>query len=339
MMRSRTFRAVICALALIPAGAVSASAGQPQGPPPPPTATNGNAVETLAQGVPTPTQFAFGAGKVFVAAAGSEDGSTPGGVFVVENGTATRLAGSPPFAFGIAWRDGTLYVSSGPQIHAWSGWNGTAFAQQRVIYTGPRGFPGFNGLAISPRNGRIYSGVSLDGRFDARLSPAPLANRVLSLKRDGTDVRTVTTGLRQPFMLAFVRGIKDPFGTHLGQENLGRNEPPDFIYRAHKGDNLGFPTCVWTSKRACKGFDKPVRLLPAHASPMGIGAIGSRLYVALFTGTGRGPEVISIRIGGKSRKQIKHVLTGYAAPVVALGTHDGWIYTGDVTGAIYRVEA
>src|SRR5829696_1769534 len=123
MMRSRSIRAVICALALMLAGAISASAGQPQGPPPPPTATNGNPVETLAQGVPTPTQFAFGAGKVFVAAAGSEDGSTPGGVFVVENGTATRLAGSPPFAFGVAWRDGTLYVSSGPQIHAWSSWN------------------------------------------------------------------------------------------------------------------------------------------------------------------------------------------------------------------------
>jgi len=339
MMRSRSIRAVICALALMLAGAISASAGQPQGPPPPPTATNGNPVETLAQGVPTPTQFAFGAGKVFVAAAGSEDGSTPGGVFVVENGTATRLAGSPPFAFGVAWRDGTLYVSSGPQIHAWSSWNGTAFAEQRVIFTGPRGFPGFNGLAISPRDGRIYSGVSLDGDFDARLSPAPLANRVLSLKRDGTDVRTVTTGLRQPFMLTFVRGIKDPFGTHLGQENLGRNAPPDFIYRAHKGDDLGFPTCVWTSKRACKGFDKPVRFLPAHASPMGIGAIGSRIYVALFNGTGRGPEVISIKIGGKSKKQIKHVVTGYGPPVVALGTHDGWIYTGDVSGAIYRVEA
>jgi glucose/arabinose dehydrogenase len=338
MKRSRFIRAAACALALIPVGAVGASAADPPGPPPPPTSTSGHAVQTLAQGVPTPTQIAFGAGQVFVAAAGAEDGSTPGGVFWIHDGVATRLDGSPSFVIGVAWKAGTLYVSAGSQILAWSGWNGTAFTQQRTVYTAPEGFTGFNGLAISPRNGRIYSGVGLDGDHDADLSPAPLANRVLSLKRDGTDVRTVVTGVRQPFMLTFVRGIKDPFGTHLGQENLGDDRPPDFVYRAHPGDNLGFPTCVWVTRKPCKGFDKPVRLLPAHSSPMGIGAIGSRLYVALFGGTGRGPEVISLRIGGKSRRQIKHVLTGYAAPVVALGVHDGWVYTGDLTGAIYRVR-
>lgn len=336
MLRSRSIRAVVCALALIPVGAATAHAGTA---PPPPTATSGHAVQTLAQGVPTPTQFAFGAGKVFVSAAGSEDGTTPGGVFLVENGTATRLAGSPAFSLGVAWRSGTLYVSAGPQILAWSGWNGTTFTDQRTIFTGPRGFPGFDGLAISPRNGRIYSGVSLDGDHDADLSPAPLANRVLSMKRDGTDVRTVVTGVRQPFMLTFVRGIKDPFGTHLGQENLGANEPPDFIYRAHPGNDMGFPTCLWITKRPCRRFDKPIRLLPAHSSPMGIGAIGSRLYVALFNGLPRqGPEVVTMRIGGKSRRQLRPVLTGYAAPVVALGTHDGWVYTGDLSGALYRVR-
>jgi hypothetical protein len=48
---------------------------------------------------------------------------------------------------------------------------------------------------------------------------------------------------------------------------------------------------------------------------MGINAVGNTLYVALFGGTGKGPEVVSIpaRRGG----QATPVLTGYAAPVVA----------------------
>ena len=38
--------------------------------------------------------------------------------------------------------------------------------------------------------------------------------------------------------------------------------------------------------------------------------------------------------GGKP----KAFLTGYAAPVVALGIKNGWVYTGDLTGAVYRAK-
>lgn len=334
MMRSRFIRAAACALALIPAAAAGASAAD--GPPPPPQAANGNAVETLAQGVPTPTQFAFGGGVVFVAAAGAEDGSAPGGIYVVKDGAATRVPASPPTAFGAVWRSGVLYVTSGTSLLALSGWNGTDFTSSRTLFTGPRGMPSLTGLAIGP-NGRIYTGVSFSmERFDHERSTEPLAQRVISLKRDGSGLRVISSGLRQPWMLAFVRGIRNPFVTVLAQDNL-RVAPPDWIVKARRGQDYGFADCTWQKPKDCKGFPKPVALLPSHASPMGIGAIGTKLYVALFGGTGRGPEIVSLRIGHGSK--VKRVLTGYAAPVVALGIHDGWIYTGDLTGAVYRVEA
>jgi glucose/arabinose dehydrogenase len=335
MMRSRFIRAVACALAIVPFGAGSASAAE--GAPPPPTAASGHAVQTVAQGVPTPTAFAFGAGEVFVSAGGTEDGSTPGGVFVLDDGVPTRLDGSPPFSAGVVWHKGTLYVSAGTQLLAWSGWNGTTFAVQQVIYEGPEGFPGFNGLAISPRNGRIYAGVSLEGDNDASGTTAPFGQSILSLRRDGSDVRVVARGLRQPWQLTFVRNMRRPFGTVLGQENLGPNQPPDYIIRVRQGNDYGFPACNWSRRRACKGFAKPWRLLPAHSSPMGIDSIRNRLYVALFGGVDEsGPEVVSIKIGQGTR--IRPVLTGFVAPVVALATHRGWLYTGDLTGAIYRVR-
>ena len=69
---------------------------------------------------------------------------------------------------------------------------------------------------------------------------------------------------------------------------------------------------------------------------MGISPIGQTLYVALFGGLGKGPEVVSMNTSGR---QIKTFLSGYAAPVLAVGTRKGNVYTGDLTGAIYRVKA
>lgn len=124
--------------------------------------------------------------------------------------------------------------------------------------------------------------------------------------------------------------------TVLGQENLGRRQPPDYVIVARNNEDYGFPGCNWSKPAACRSFAKPVAFLPAHSSPTGIAAQGSRLYVALFGGTGRGPEVVTIPAGGGARKRF---LTGFAAPVVAVGASGGYVYAGDLTGTIYRVKA
>lgn len=338
MHRARLARAAALALALVPLGAVAATAqDRGDGPPPPPRAAGGAQVETVAQGVPTPTQFAFAAdGTAFVAAAGAEDGSGPGGVYLLKDGRATAIPGAPRMVFGAAWKGDVLYLSSGPQILAARGWDGTRFAKIEPVFTGPKKFPGFNGIAIGP-NGRIYAGVTMTERGDSRAVRAPYAQSVISMTTAGKQVKTVSRGLRQPWMLTFAPGQSSPLVTALGQENLGRRQPPDYVIRARQGQDYGFPTCNWSRPKACKGFAKPISLLPAHSSPMGIGVIGKKVYLALFTGVGRGPQVVSVPLKGGSKTT--PVLSGFAAPVVALGTHDGYVWAGDVTGAVYRVKA
>ena len=98
------------------------------------------------------------------------------------------------------------------------------------------------------------------------------------------------------------------------------------------GTNTGFPNCP--AAATCSKYAKPFAKFPAHASPMGLGAIGNTLYVALFGGTGKGPEVVSIPAAGGKHTP---VLTGFVAPVVALSTHAGMVYVGDLTGAIYSL--
>ena len=148
-----------------------------------------------------------------------------------------------------------------------SKWNGRRFLRKRTLRGGPDGFSGFSGLAFGPDN-RLYSGVQLNDQTDQGPDTGPFARSVVSMTARGKDMKTVATGLRQPWQLTLVQRNPNPF--------------------------------------------------------------------VLFGGRGQGPEVVSMNAAGK---QIKTFLSGYAAPVLAVGTRKGNVYTGDLTGAIYRVKA
>jgi glucose/arabinose dehydrogenase len=319
---------------------VAASTGAAAGPPPPPTAAGGQAVAVLARGVPTPTAFAFGHGQVFVAAFGDEQNpKIQGGVFTVKDGSAVRVPGSPRLAWGLAFDRGTLYLSTGfgptARILAWSGWNGTRFRKQRVVARGPKGFSGFNGIALGP-DGRLYTGVSLgDAKTaDYEHGRTPYANSFLAVDPKTGKLDLIATGMRQPWQAIFVPGLRGPLVSDLSQENLGKKRPPDRLLVVEPGLDFGFPDCPARPK-TCSQYAKPFARFPAHASPVGLGYIGKRLYVALFSGTGKGPVVISMPTTGGTYKPF---LTGFVAPVVAVGAHNGQLYVGDLTGAVYRVK-
>jgi glucose/arabinose dehydrogenase len=324
----------IVALVALVAAVVTASASvAAKGPPPPPKTVNGHPVTVVARGVPTPTTFAFGGGQIFVAGFGDEQNQKiTCGVYVLKAGKAVKLAGSPPHVFGLAYSGGTLYVSGGGKILAWSGWNGSRFAKSRVVVTGPKGFTDFNGLAVRS-NGKIYSGISLGDKKtdDYRKGTYPYANDVVTVDPATGKISVVATGLRQPWQLAFVPGHSGPLVSDLGQENLGKKHPVDRVVEIKQGANFGFPSCP-AKPASCAKYDKPFAQFPAHSSPMGLAPLGGKLYLALFLGTGKGPEVVSMPLtGGK----FTPALVGFVAPVVALGTHGGKIYAGDLTGSVY----
>jgi glucose/arabinose dehydrogenase len=348
-MRGRTAALIAATVASTGAVATSAvAAGTPSGPPPPPTATNGHQVQLVASGLHTPTSFAFGGGAVFEGDGGAENVNPPnGGVFVLKNGTGTLIPGSPAFVAGLAWHKGSLYVSGGVltakgpkwQVQKWSGWNGTTFASQKAIYTAPKGFQGFNGLAFGA-DGRLYVGVDvglLNNNDHGPSTISPYVYDILSMNTSGKGLKVFATAIRQPWQMAFPKGSSSPFVSDLGQDSGAKN-PPDFILRVHQGDNYGFPSCNWTSASKCKGYAKPFQKFGPHTDVMGMVIIGSRLYVTSFLGVGaKGPggEVLSMPLkGGK----LKPLLTGFVAPTVGLGGNNGWLYVGELTGQVFRVK-
>jgi glucose/arabinose dehydrogenase len=332
-MRIRVVAAAAVVAVVVTASA--AVAAKPKGPPPPKTAA-GRAATVVARGVPTPTTFAFGAGQIFVAGFGDEQNpKVTGGVYVLKAGKPVKLPGSPPHVFGLAYSNGTLYVSGGVrvgEILAWSGWNGKRFTKSRVVVAPKKGFTAFNGIAMG-KDGLLYAGISLgDGKKDDfSKGSTPYANEVVSVDPATGAVGVVASGVRQPWQPVFVPGHSGPLIADLGQENLGKKRPIDRIVEAKRGADFGFPSCP-AKPGSCAKYDKPFASFPAHSSPMGLAASGGKLYVALFGGTGKGPEVVSMPLSGGGYRP---ALVGFAAPVVALGSHGGKVYAGDLTGSIY----
>jgi hypothetical protein len=325
--------------------AVVASGAAAQGSP---TATNGAPVQPVAVGLQTPTSFAFGDGAVFEGDGGSQPWSDPpsGGVFLLHGGQATLLSGSPPYVAGLAWYQGALYISGGNpsapgnglwQLLRWSGWNGTAFTERKAIYTAPAKFDGFNGLAFGP-DGRLYVGVDTGYTNGNDHGPATGSSHrydILSISPSGKRLKVFARGMRQPWQLAFPPGSAFPLVSDLGQDKAAAN-PPDFVLKVHPGDDFGFPECNWTAASSCQAFTKPLRQFAPHTDIMGMVVIGSRLYMTSYLGLGAngpGGEVLSMGLNGG---KLKLLVNGFAAPLVGLGEHDGWLYIGEVNGQVFR---
>jgi len=333
----------ICALA---ATALAGTAAAPK-------STNGKPVQLVASGLMVPTSFAFGDGAVFEGDGGNSTKLPNGGLYVLKSGKATKVSTALAFVAGQEFHAGTLYVSgvtigsSGPefQILALKGWNGSTFTSQGPIYTAPKGFQGFNGLAFGA-DGRLYVGVDvglLDNNDHGPASTSPYLYDILSMNTSGGDVKVFASGIRQPWQMAFPAGSDSPFVSDLGQDAAVKN-PPDFLLRVKAGQDYGFPKCNSTKASACKGFAKPLKLFPPHTDVGGVVIIGKTVYLSEFGFAAplRPAAVASLPISGTGSPKllVDDVPKGYQ--IIGLGENAGYLYLGvtnQKSGSVYRVKA
>ena len=167
------------------------------------------------------------------------------------------------------------------QLQAWSGWNGTGFTTQKVLYSAPAGIL-LNGIAFGA-DGRLYSGVDV-GLTNDHGPKKGLLYDLLSFNAAGKGMKVFATGMRQPWQLAFPKGSSSPFVTDLGQDKPAsvQKTVPDFILRVRAGQNYGFPSCNWIVTSQCTKFATPFKFLAPHTDPGGLGIIGNQLYLSEF---------------------------------------------------------
>lgn len=318
----RVWLAALAAAIALTAAAAAAKA------PPLPQAVGHRPVSVVARGIPTPTEFAVFAGRLFVGGYGNEHKpDVAGGVYLLGGAKAIRVPGSPQHVYGLAAGKNALYVSTSQSLIALSGWDGTRFRTSRVVAT-PDGYGTFRGLAVGP-DGLIYVGANTDPP-----PPKPNASDSFVSVDPATGAATIlATGIRQPWMPVFLPGHALPLISDLNQDDLGPKRPRDYLLAIKPGANYGFPACPATPS-TCANYTQPLVQLPAHSSPMGLGYLKGKLYIALYGGLGDGPVVVSMPPSGGMPTPF---LSGFPAGVIALGTAGRSLYAGDQSGVIYRV--
>ena len=224
-----------------------------------------------ASGLDHPTAMSFGPrGRVYV----SED---VGRIVSVVRGTTTPR----PFArgltvpLGLLWRGRTLYVSESGKVEALRG------GRRRAVVTGLPFKEHQQDAIVAGPDGRLYLGSG--STCNACKERDPRSAAILSFRPDGSDLRIVARGLRNPYGLLFVG--KALYATVNGRDDLGDGEPADSLVRVRRGADYGWPDCWpgYALRRLtgrCSGVTPPVAYLEPHSSADGIALWRGDLFVA-----------------------------------------------------------
>jgi glucose/arabinose dehydrogenase len=224
-----------------------------------------------AGGLEHPTAMAFGPeGRLYV----SEDS---GRVVSVTRGTSrprTFRAGLT-VPLGLVWRGRTLYVVESGRVEAFGLHGG-----RRVVLRGlPFGRHQQDAIVNGP-DGRLYLGSG--STCDACTEKDRRSAAILSFRPDGSGLRIVARGLRNPYGLVFVG--KTLYATVNGRDDLGDGEPAEMVVRVRPGADFGWPAC-WPSYALrrlvgeCAGVSRPVAYLEPHSSADGIASWRGDLFV------------------------------------------------------------
>ena len=291
---------------------------------------HGYQASVYATGLDHPTALSFGPdGRLYV----SED---VGSVVSVARGT-TRPR---PFLqkllvpLGLLWRGQTLYVSESGRVDAF----GVRGRRLRVVLSGlPYKLHQQDAIVAGP-DGRLYLGSG--STCDACVERSRLSAAILSFRPDGTGLRVVASGLRNPYGLLFVGSTL--YATVNGRDTLGDGEPAESVVRVRQGADFGWPGCwpSFASKRltgTCTGVTPPIAYLEPHSSADGIASWRGNLFVAEwgeYLSHKHGRRVVEIR-GGR----VSTFATGFDHPLALTVDPAGDLLVADWgRGVIYAIR-
>lgn len=296
----------------------------------------GFAAELYATGLKRPTALAFGPDGLLYAT------QETGEVVAVGRGSSRPRVLARGFAtpLGLTWVGSTLYVSAQGYVSRLAVRGRTVVSRGKIVRGLPFGRHQQDTIALGP-DGRLYlgSGTTCDVcREKDRRSGA-----ILSFRRDGSDLRVVARGLRNPFGLVF--DGRTLYVSDNGRDDLGAEEPAETIVRIRPGADYGWPRCwaSWKLRRlqgSCRGVTPPVAYLEPHSSANTLVLWAGTLVVAewgqyLSERWGRKLVQVNVRNGRSST-----LADGFEHPLgLAVEPRAGGLLAGDWgRGVIYRIR-
>jgi glucose/arabinose dehydrogenase len=199
---------------------------------------------------------------------------------------------------------------------------------------------------ITESNGRLYLGSG--STCDACVERDRRSAAILSVRLDGSGLRVVASGLRNPYGLAYQPGTGRLYATVNGQDKLGEWQPAETVVLVRQGARYGWPTCWadWTRHRlagSCRGVASPVAYLEPHSSADGASFWRGALYVAewgQYLSHRHGRYLVRIALDASgTHGRVTRFATGFSHPLAVLAAPDGSLLVADwQRGTIYRIS-
>jgi glucose/arabinose dehydrogenase len=299
-------------------------------------------VSVYASGLDRPTALAWSSrGRLYVA---QEQGKV---VSVAPGGTPRIEAGGFATPLGLTWFRGSLYVSSQGTL-----WRISGGRKHAILRHLPFGLHQQDNVVPGP-DGRLYFGSG--STCDACPQKSRLSAAILSVRPDGSGLRVVASGLRNPYGLAF-----DGSRLYVSVNNRDKvPSPAETLVRIKQGAFYGWPRC-WASEQkqamvgTCAGVTRPVAYLEQHSSADGLvvyrgrsfgSAYRGNIFIALWgeyltTAHGRRVDRVVLDPSGDPRKaRVQPFATGFDHPLAVAVDRDGALLVADYgRGTIYRIQ-
>jgi len=312
--------------------------------------------EIYASGLRKPTALAFGPDGLLYAT------QETGEVVAVGVGSSRPRVFARRFRvpLGLAWSGRTLYVSAQGSLHRLVLEGGRAVGRTTLLARLPFRLHQQDNVVIGP-GGRLYIGSG--STCNACREVDRRSASILSVRAEGTNLRVVATGLRNPFGLAVQPGTGRLYASVNGRDDIGtvrHPEPAEMIVHVRQGRRFGWPNC-WPSYRLmrmagyCRGVTAPIAYLEPHSSPGGLvfytgstfpAAYRGNLFVAewgTYYGRRFGRRVVRLRLrrnGRASPLRGSTFATGFDHPLALAIAKDGSLLVADHgRGVIYRIQA
>lgn len=309
--------------------------------------------DVLATGFVHPTAMAFGPdGRLYVT-------QNEGRVVALAPGARrpVRFASGFTVPLGLAWLGRTLFVSVSGGLQSVRLAGTRATPRRTVVSHLPYRLHQQDNVVVG-RDGRLYLGNG--STCNACRERDPRSATVLSLRPDGSDLRVVARGLRNPYGLAVQPGTGRLFASENGRDDLGPSNPAETIVEIRPGRRFGWPRC-WADARtlrlvgACRGVTQPVAFLEPHSSADGIAFYDGTAFPSPYRGDlfvaewgeylskRHGRVVVRIPFdeqGRPQRRRAEIFARGFSHPLaLAVDDHGALLVADWGSGTIYRIRA
>ncbi|WP_296224424.1 PQQ-dependent sugar dehydrogenase [Ralstonia sp. UBA689] len=324
--------------------------------------------EVLTDAMPAAREMALSpAGILYV---GSRAGKVYALAMQTPNAPVRTVASGLQLPVGVAWRDGSLYISAVSRVVRLDGIDKRLDNPPEPIVVNDK-LPtethhGWKFIAFGP-DGKLYVPVGAPCNI-CRPDESRYAN-LMRMNADGSHLELVARGVRNTVGFDWHPTTHELWFTDNGRDWMGDDQPDDELNRiAAPNQHFGFPFChagdiadpEFGAGHPCSDYVRPITKLGAHVAALGMrfytgtsfpAAYRNNIFIAEHGSWNRSSKVgyrvmrVVIDEAGKVTKQEPFVqgwLQGervWGRPADVLVTPDGsLLIADDYAGAVYRVR-